>query len=50
MEEFQKVQKETPYVLPTSQNPLRWNPYWLNNVHATRKDPESRVIGQNLGN
>lgn len=42
MEELGKV--ETSYVLPTSQNPLHWNPYWLSNVHATRKDLESRVI------
>ena len=44
-EEFGKGQKErgdaSPYVLPTSQNPPRWNPSWLSDVCATRKDPES---------
>lgn len=43
LEEFGKRQKErgdtSPYVLPTSQNPC-WNPSWLSDVHATRKDPE----------
>ena len=28
------------YVLPTSQNPLRWNPSWLREACTTRKDPE----------
>ena len=46
---FRKGQKErgdaNPYVLPTSQNPSCWNPSWLSDMRATRKDPES-VIGQ----
>ena len=29
------------YVLPTSQNPSRWNPSWLSNASTARKDPES---------
>ena len=45
LEEFGKGQKEredaSPHVLPTSQNPPRWNPSWLSDVHDTRKDPES---------
>ena len=44
-EEFREGQKEggdaSPYVLPTSQNPPRWNPSWLSDARATRKDPES---------
>ena len=44
-EEFRKGQKErggsSPYVLPMSQNPLRWNPSWLSEAQLTRKDPES---------
>jgi len=28
------------YVLPTSQNPLHWNPSWLRDAYTTRKDPE----------
>ena len=47
-EEFGKGQKErgdtSPYVLPTSQNPPRWNPSWLSNACTTRKDPESDQI------
>ena len=31
-------------VLPTSQNPFHWNPSWLQDVHITRKDPESDQI------
>ena len=30
----------------TSQNPSRWHPSWLSSACTTRKDPESRVIGQ----
>ena len=49
-EEFGKGQKEredaSPYVLPTSQNPFCWNPSWLSNVHATRKDPESEWLAR----
>ena len=41
LEEFRKNQKEAPHVLPTFQNPPRWNPSWLTNVYATRKDPKS---------
>ena len=41
--EFRKCQKETgdnnPCVLPTSQNPPRWNPSWLSNAWTSRKDP-----------
>ena len=33
------------YVLPTSQNP-RWNPSWLSDAHATRKDPESEWLAR----
>ena len=44
-EEFRKGQKEkgdsSLYVLPMSQNPLRWNPSGLSEVQLTRKDPES---------
>ena len=44
-EESRKVQKErgdsSPYVLPTSRNPSLWNPSWLSDARATRKDPES---------
>ena len=49
LKEFRKGQKEggiaSSYVQPTSQNPPHWNPSWLSNARATRKDPES-VIGQ----
>ena len=49
-EEFGKGQKErgdaSPYVLPTSQNPSRWNPSWLSDAHATRKDPESEWLAR----
>ena len=49
-EEFRKGQKErgdtSPYVLPTSQNPPRWNPSWLSDVHTTRKDPESQRLAR----
>ena len=44
-EEFGKGQKErrdaSPYVLKTSQTAPHWHPSWLNDAHATRKDPES---------
>ena len=44
-EEYGKGQKErgdaSPYVLPTSQNPSRWNPSWLSDAHGTKEDPES---------
>ena len=30
----------------TSQNPSHWHPSWLSSACTTRKDPESRVIGQ----
>ena len=36
-----------PYVLPTSQNPSRWNPSWLSDECATRKDPESEWLETN---
>ena len=29
-----------PCVLPTSQNPLHWNPSWLRDARTIRKDPE----------
>ena len=45
-EEFGKGQKETPLVLPTSQNPHRRTPSWLSNVWATRKDPESEWLAR----
>ena len=42
--EFRKCQKERgdacPYILPTSQNPC-WNPSWLRDACATRKDSKS---------
>ena len=31
----------SPHVLTTSQNPSHWNPSWLSDACATRKDPES---------
>ena len=34
------------YVLPTSQTPSRWNPSWLRNPCATRKDPESEWLAR----
>ena len=34
------------YVLPTSQNPSRWNRSWLRNPCATRKDPESEWLAR----
>ena len=37
------------YVLPTSQNPSRWNPSWLSNASTARKDPESEwLVRDNL--
>ena len=49
-EEFEKGQKERggahPYVLPTSQIPGRWNPSWLSDACATRKDPESERLAR----
>ena len=39
--------EETPaysIVLPTSQNPSRWNPSWLRDACASRKDPKSDQI------
>ena len=39
----------SPYVLPTSQNPTHWNPSWLSDVQATKKNLESeRLIKDNL--
>ena len=42
---FGKSQKErgdaSPYILLTSQNPPCWNPPWLSDVCATRKDAAS---------
>ena len=32
LEEFGRGQKEMPVVSPTSQDPCRWDPYWLDNV------------------
>ena len=47
-QEFRKCQKErgdfSPYVLPTSQNPPRWNPSWLNDGQDSRKDPELKWL------
>ena len=34
------------YVLPSSQNPLRWNPSWLRDVCATRKVTESKWLAR----
>ena len=34
----EESQNDSPYVLPTSQNPPHWNPSWLSNAWATRKD------------
>ena len=43
MGELGKDQKErgdaSSYVLPTSRNPSCWNPFWLSDAQATRKDP-----------
>ena len=36
----------SPYVLPTSQNPSRWNPSWLSDACTTRKDPESEQLAR----
>ena len=30
--------------LPTSQNPSLWHPSWLNKMHTTRKDSESKRL------
>ena len=50
LEEFRKGQKErgdiSPYVLPTSQIPSRWNPSWLSDAGATRKDPVSERLAR----
>ena len=35
-----------PYVLPTSQTLPRWNPSWLIDAWATRKDPESEWLAR----
>ena len=49
-EEFGKGQKErrdaSPYVLKTSQTAPHWHPSWLNDAHATRKDPESEWLAR----
>ena len=49
-EEFGKGPKErgnaSPYVLPTSQNPSRWNPSRLSNARATSKDPDSERLAR----
>ena len=46
LEELRKGQKERgdacSHVLPASQNPSCWNPVWLSDAQATRKDPESQ--------
>ena len=36
----------SPHVLPTSQNPCRWNPSWLRNKLGIRKDPESEWLAR----
>ena len=42
IQERSKEREDTsPYVLPTSQNPSHWNPFWLSNVCATKKETES---------
>ena len=44
LEEFRKGQKESGntslHMLPASQNPPRWNPSWLSDACAARKDPD----------
>ena len=45
-EEFGKGQKETPHVLPTSQNPPRWNPSWLSNAWGMRKNSQSEWLAR----
>ena len=30
----------------TSQNPLQWNPSWLSDTYATRKNPESEWLAR----
>ena len=45
-EEHAKGQQETSHVLPTSQNPPRWNPPWLSDACTTRKDPESEWLAR----
>ena len=37
--EWSKGREPTP-VHMFSQNPSHWNPSWLSDVHATRKDPK----------
>ena len=36
----------SPHVLPTTQNPPPWNPSWLSNACATRKDSESEWLAR----
>ena len=36
----------SPHVLPTYQNPCRWNPSWLRNKLGIRKDPESEWLAR----
>ena len=49
-EESGKSQKEredaSSYILLTSQNPPHWNPSWLSDVCATRKDAESGQLAR----
>ena len=41
LEEFGKGQKETPHVLPASQNPPHWDYSWLSNAQA-----KGRILNQ----
>ena len=49
-ENFGKGQKERgdarQHVLPTSQIPSCWNPSWLSDAQATRKDPEPEWLAK----
>ena len=51
--ELRKGQKErgdvSSYIPPTSQNPSNWNPSWMSDACATRKDPQwERLARDNL--
>ena len=51
-EEYRKGQKErgdaSPHVLPTSQNPPRWNPSWLSGCMCHQKVPWVKMISQKV--
>ena len=46
IQERSKRGDASPYVPPTSQNSSHWNPSWLSDAHATRKDPESEWLAR----